>query len=130
MKALNVHSAPQPRAIIERVFVRLDHWTSPSKRWLSSSRLEKRKSRPEKRRMGKRLAILTSLAVMVATSQAAANVRLASKRHHADPAAKVETISQERTTSGRKATVKRDISATSDFRAEDLIPDICKGCSS
>jgi hypothetical protein len=80
--------------------------------------------------MGRGLAILTSLAVMVATSQAAASVRLVSKRHHADPPAKAETISQERTASRRKATVKRDISATSDFRAEDLIPDICKGCSS
>lgn len=51
------------------------------------------------------------------------------KRHHVDPVAKVETISRERAAPGRKATVKRDISATSDFRAEGLIPDICKGCS-
>jgi hypothetical protein len=130
MKAFNVFCAPHSGAAIERVFVRSGHWTSPFKRWLSSSRLESRRFRPEDRRMGRGLAILTSLAMMVATSQAAANVRLASKRHHADPAAKVETISQQRTTSGPKATVKRDISATSDFRAEDLIPDICKGCSS
>jgi hypothetical protein len=32
--------------------------------------------------------------------------------------------------SGRKVSARRAISATSAFRAEDPIPDICKGCSS
>jgi hypothetical protein len=62
-------------------------------------------------------------AVLFGTSQIAANERMPFNRHHVDPAAKVGI---DRMTSSRRGTNKREIRVTSDFRAEDLIPDICK----
>jgi hypothetical protein len=76
------------------------------------------------------LAILTLLAVIFGSIQVAAAERQPSKRSHVDSAAKVEMTSSGSQAPNRKTGPKRTIKVISDFRAEDLIPDICKGCSS
>lgn len=75
------------------------------------------------------LAAFAMLAIVFSTSQAAGMERIPSKRH-AQSAAAVQARSSERRMPSRKVSASPAISATSDFRAEDLIPDICKGCSS
>jgi hypothetical protein len=76
------------------------------------------------------LAVLALLAVLLGTSQVAADERQLSKRHQLDPAAKVEMNSPDKAMLNRRTGPKGGIKVISDFRAEDLIPDICKGCSS
>jgi hypothetical protein len=74
------------------------------------------------------LAVLALLAIMSGTSQAAGMERTPPKRHAGSIAA-ARAMPLERASS-RKVDPGRQFSATSDFRADKLIPDICKGCSS
>jgi hypothetical protein len=81
------------------------------------------------RRAAQRLAgTLVLVAVLFSASVAAAQGgRPAMKRPIASNAS-VQRISSERITSGQKARMDAVSSLTS-FRAEDIVPDICKGCS-
>jgi hypothetical protein len=65
-------------------------------------------------------------ALMVSTNPAASKERLVHKRH-VQSAGSVQTKPNDRTKSVQSGGA---IGLTSRFRAEDLIPDICKGCSS
>ncbi len=72
--------------------------------------------------------ILILVAVLFSTSVAAApGGRTAMKRPIASNAS-VQRISSERITSGQKARMDA-VSSPMSFRAEDIVPDICKGCS-
>jgi hypothetical protein len=75
------------------------------------------------------LAALALLAIASSTSQAAGVERTPPKRHVQSIAA-AQARPSDRVMPSRKVDPKREFSATSDFRAEELIPDICKGCSS
>lgn len=66
--------------------------------------------------------------LVVGTSQVAGMERAPPKRNVQSIAA-VQAKSSDPVTPIRKAGFKRQLSATPDFRAEELIPDICKGCS-
>lgn len=74
------------------------------------------------------LAALALLAIASSTSQAAGMERMPPKRH-AQSVAATQATPFERVSS-RKVDPGRQFSATSDFRADKLIPDFCKGCSS
>ena len=69
------------------------------------------------------------LVIIFSTSQVAGMERSPQQRS-VQSASAVQTKPSDPAMSGRKVGAVRAISATSDFRAEDLIPDICKGCSS
>jgi hypothetical protein len=75
------------------------------------------------------LAALALLAITPNTGPAAGMERTPPKRH-SQSIATVEAKMSNRVVSSRKVDSRRQFSATSDFRAEELIPDICKGCSS
>jgi hypothetical protein len=75
------------------------------------------------------LAAFAMLAVVFSTNQAAGMERALPKRQ-VQPASAAQAKPSDRIKSNRESNARRTISATSDFRAEDLIPDICKGCSS
>ncbi len=75
------------------------------------------------------LAAFAMLAIVFSTSQVAGMERTPPKPN-AQSAQAVQARSSERTMPSRKVSASPSISATSDFRAEDLIPDICRGCSS
>ncbi len=75
------------------------------------------------------LAAFVTLAIVFSTSQVSGMERTPPKRHVQSAAAN-QARPTDRTMSIRKVNASRTISATSDFRAEDIIPDICKGCSS
>ena len=75
------------------------------------------------------LAAFAVSVLMFSTSQVAGSERLSPKRSVQPPAA-VQVRSSNRPAMSRKVDIGRQFSATSNFRAEDLIPDICKGCSS
>jgi hypothetical protein len=75
------------------------------------------------------LVALAVSALVFSTSQAAGSERPPPKRSVHSPVA-IRTPSSHRAAMSRKPDVGRRSSALSDFRAEDLIPDICKGCSS
>lgn len=131
MKALQVLLVSYQGAIIKRTHSRLGRWMSDLfKRGASGSRPETGKPKERERTTRLILAILTMCAVLFGTSQVAAMERSHSKRHQADPAAKVRMASPDQSTTNRKMIRKRAFSVSSDFRADELIPDICKGCSS
>jgi hypothetical protein len=75
------------------------------------------------------LTALALLAIMSSTSQAAGMVRTLPKRHGQSIAA-AQARPSDRVLSSRKVDRALQFSATSDFRADELVPDICKGCSS
>jgi hypothetical protein len=75
------------------------------------------------------LAVLTLLAITSGTSQVAGTEQTTPTRH-AHSVAGGQAKPSERVVSSGKVDLRRQFSATSDFRAEELIPDICKGCSS
>ena len=75
------------------------------------------------------LAAFVMSALVLSTSQVAGSERPPS-RPAVQSAAAIQMRVSDRTPSNRKNGGKRQFSATTDFRAEDLIPDICKGCSS
>jgi hypothetical protein len=75
------------------------------------------------------LVVLALLAITSSTSQAAGMERT-TPMWHAQSIAAGQVRPSERVVSSRKVDPRRQFSATSDFRAEELIPDICKGCSS
>ncbi|MCB1392900.1 MULTISPECIES: hypothetical protein [unclassified Nitrobacter] len=131
MKALQVLSVPHQGAIIKRTLSRLGRWMSDVFKWSpSGSRLGTGKPKERERTTRRILAILTMFAILFGTSQVAAMERPHSTRHQADPAAKVRVVSPDQSTANQKVTRQRAFSITSDFRADELIPDICKGCSS
>jgi hypothetical protein len=72
--------------------------------------------------------ILVLVAVLVSTSVAAAYERRPAMKRPIASNASIQRISSERITSGQKAKMDAVSSPTS-FRAEDIVPDICKGCS-
>ena len=74
------------------------------------------------------LAAVAVSALMFSTAQAAGSER--SPKRSAYTNVSVQVPSSHRAAISRKTDVGRQFSATSNFRAEDLIPDICKGCSS
>jgi hypothetical protein len=78
--------------------------------------------------MRRLLAIFAMLAVVCSTSQAAGMERALPKRQ-IQPASAAQAKPSDRIKSNRELNARRTISAASGFRAEDLIPDICKGCS-
>jgi hypothetical protein len=69
------------------------------------------------------------LAEIFSTRQVAGQERPQQQRPF-ESAAAVQARRFDPAMSGRKVSARHAISATSAFRAEDLIPDICKGCSS
>jgi hypothetical protein len=79
--------------------------------------------------MRRALAAFAVLAIVFSTSQVAGTERMPPKRYVQSVAA-VQAGPSDRARSSRKLDPRREFSATSDFRAEELIPDICKGCSS
>lgn len=81
------------------------------------------------RTMRRFLAALALLAITFGTSQAVGMERTPPARH-AQSIAAVQARISDRVASSPKANPRRQLSATSDFRAEEIIPDICKGCSS
>jgi hypothetical protein len=87
---------------------------------------QKLKGRTTMRRF---LAVLALLAITSSTSQVAGMERT-TPTWHAQSIAAGQARPSERVVSSRKVDPRRQFSATSDFRAEELIPDICKGCSS
>lgn len=74
------------------------------------------------------LAALAAFALVFGTSEATGAEQPAAKRL-VQRAAAVQAQPSTRDV-GRKADARRQFSATQDFRAQDLIPDICRGCSS
>jgi hypothetical protein len=80
------------------------------------------------RRAAQRLAgILVLVAVLFNTSVAAAQGGRPDMKRPIASNASVQRISPERITSGQKGRMDAVNSPTS-FRAEDIVPDICKGC--
>ena len=75
------------------------------------------------------LTALALLAITSSTSQAAGSERAPPKRHVQSVAA-AQTGPSDRMALSRKVDSGPQFTATSDFRAEKLIPDICRGCSS
>ena len=75
------------------------------------------------------LAVLALLAITSSTSQVAGMERT-TPTWHAQSIVAGQARPSDRMVSSRKVDPRRQFSATSDFRAEELIPDICKGCSS
>jgi hypothetical protein len=82
-----------------------------------------------RRRAAQRLAgIPVLVAVLFSTSVAAAQGARPAMKRPVAPNASVQKISSERITSGQK--VRMDVvNSPTSFRAEDIVPDICKGCS-
>ncbi len=78
--------------------------------------------------MGAFLAASVMSALVWGTSQVAGSEQPPPKREVQSVAVSQTRLSDRAPT--RKVGGKRQFSATSDLRAEDLIPDICKGCSS
>jgi hypothetical protein len=77
--------------------------------------------------MSRLLVAFALLVIIFGTSQVAGREQSLQQRS-VQSAAAVQTRPSDLAI--RKVSARRAISATSDFRAEDLIPDICKGCSS
>jgi hypothetical protein len=75
------------------------------------------------------LTALALLAITSSTSQAAGMERTLPKRH-AQSIAAAQARPPDRVVSSRKVDPGRQFSATSEFRADEIVPDICKGCSS
>ena len=75
------------------------------------------------------LVVLALLAVTFSTRQVAGMERT-TPTWHAQSISAGQVRPSERLVSSRKVDPRRQFSVTSDFRAEELIPDICKGCSS
>jgi hypothetical protein len=75
------------------------------------------------------LAAFALLAIASSTSHAAGMERTPPEQH-IQSIAVGQARPSDRVASSRKVDPGRQFSATSDFRAEKLIPDICKGCSS
>jgi hypothetical protein len=79
-----------------------------------------------RRGMQRLLGVLVLLALLSSTSVVAGEERTALKRPVTSNAW-VHRISSERTTSGRRAKMDA-VSSDTSFRAEDIVPDICKRC--
>jgi hypothetical protein len=79
--------------------------------------------------MGRFLAAFALSALVFSTSQAGGMEQMPPKRHVQSIAA-VQARPSDRVMPSRKLDPGRQFSATSDFQADKLIPDICKGCSS
>jgi len=76
--------------------------------------------------------LLTALALLAITSCSshAAEMERTPPKRHLQYIAAAQARPSDRMASSRKVDPGRQFSATSDFRAEKLIPDICRGCSS
>jgi hypothetical protein len=79
--------------------------------------------------MQRLLAALVLFSVLFDVSELAATERMDPKRH-AGSKISVQAKPTLRMMSGRNARSDRAISSDATFRAEDIVPDICKGCSS
>lgn len=75
------------------------------------------------------LAALVAFAMLFGASEAAGAQR-AKLKQHSSPNAVVQTEAPQRTISDRSARSRRASDGQPAFRAEDIVPDICKGCSS
>jgi len=75
------------------------------------------------------LAAFIAFAVLFGASEAAGAQRTKLKQHSSSNAV-VQTEAPKRTISDRSARSRRAGDGQPAFRAEDIVPDICKGCSS
>lgn len=75
------------------------------------------------------LATFIAFAMLFNASEAAGAPREKAQQQ-GRPSAAAHAEATQRPVSGRNTTSKNAISASPTFRAEDIVPDICKGCSS
>jgi hypothetical protein len=74
-------------------------------------------------------AAFIAFAMLFSASEAAGAQRTKPKQHSASEAV-VQTEAPQRTIPGRSTRSQRGSDGKSAFRAEEIVPDICKGCSS
>lgn len=79
--------------------------------------------------MQRLLSALVLFSVLFGASEVAGAERMDAKRHPRSSTS-VQTKPSTRMMAGRDARPDRAISSTATFRAEDIVPDICRGCSS
>lgn len=79
--------------------------------------------------MQRLLSALVLFSVLFGASAVAGTERMDPKRYLGSSIS-VQTTPSVRMMSGRNARPDRAISSNATFRAEDIVPDICKGCSS
>ncbi len=75
------------------------------------------------------LAAFIAFALLSSASEASGAQRTKSKQHSTSKAV-VQTGALQPKVSARSTSSNRAASTSPSFRAEDIIPDICKGCSS
>jgi hypothetical protein len=75
------------------------------------------------------LAAFVAFAMLFSAGEAAGAQRTKPKQHSGSNAV-VQTEAPQRTVSGRSTRSNRASGMNPTFRAEDIVPDICKGCSS
>jgi hypothetical protein len=75
------------------------------------------------------LAAFIAFAMLFSASEAAGAQRTKPKQHGSSSAV-VQTEAPQRTMSGRSTRSHRATDRKPAFRAEEIVPDICKGCSS
>jgi hypothetical protein len=75
------------------------------------------------------VAALVAFAMLVSASEATGAGRTTPKQHGTSNAI-VQTEAPQRSLSGRSARSNRAGGMSPTFRAQDIVPDICKGCSS
>lgn len=75
------------------------------------------------------LATFITLALLFSAGEAAGAQREKPQQQSSSSAAAHDDAPQ-RPASGRNTRYKNAVSASPTFRAEDIVPDICKGCSS
>lgn len=80
--------------------------------------------------MQRLLSALVLFSVLFGAGEVAGAERMDAKRHHPGSSMSVQTKPSMRMMAGRNARPDRAISSTATFRAEDIVPDICRGCSS
>jgi hypothetical protein len=68
--------------------------------------------------------------VMLFGASEAAGAKRTKLTPHSSSSAVVQTEAPQRTISGRSARSRRASDGQPAFRAEEIVPDICKGCSS
>jgi hypothetical protein len=74
------------------------------------------------------LAAFIAFAILFSASEAAGAQRIKPKQHSSSSAV-VQTEAPQRTVSGRGTRSHRAGDGKPAFRAEEIVPDICKGCS-
>jgi hypothetical protein len=76
------------------------------------------------------LAAFIAFAMLFSASEAAGAQRTKPKQHGSSNAAAVQAEAPQRTMSSRGTRSHRASDGKPAFRAEEIVPDICRGCSS